>query len=79
MVIEWGDCSVVEEEIRHEEGCENDIIQDPPVPAAQSVNKYEAALNWINNKEPHYRQSMSVLQYKRLVKIPNTTLMREIK
>ena len=79
MVIKWEDCAVLEEEISHEEGGDDEIIKDPPVPAAQPVNKYDASLNWIANTGPQYWQGMSVLQYKRLVKIPNTTLMREIK
>ena len=79
MVIKWEDCDVVEAEISHEEGGNNDIIKAPPVPAAQSVNKYDAALNWIYNTGPHYWQGMSVLQLKMLFEIHNTTLMSEIK
>ena len=79
MVIKWEYCAVVEEEISHEEGGDDDIIKSPPVPASQSVNKYDADLNWIDNTGPHYWQGISVLQYKKLVNIPNTTLMRDIR
>ena len=52
LVIKWEDFSVIEEEIIHEEGSDDEIIKAPPVPAAQSVNKYDAALNWIYNTWP---------------------------
>ena len=79
LVTKWEDCAVVEEEISHEEGGNDEIIKSPPVPAAKLVNKYDAALNWIDNTGQHYWQGTSVLQYKRMVKIPNITLMRDIK
>ena len=41
--------------------CEDDIIQAPQVPAAQSVNKHDAAHNYIYKIGPQYRQGMSVL------------------
>ena len=52
MVIKWEDCAVVEEEISHEEGGDDGIIKAPPVLAAQPVNKYDTALNWIDNTGP---------------------------
>ena len=64
LVIKWEDCAAVKEEISHEEGGNDEIIKAPSVPAAQSVNKYDAALNWIDNIDPQYWQCMSVLQYK---------------
>ena len=78
FVIKWEDCAVVGEEFSYEEGGNDDIIKSRLVTAAQSVNKYDAALNCIDNTGPQYLQEMSLLQYKMLVNIPNTTLMREI-
>ena len=52
LVIKWEDCAVVEEEISHEEGGDDGIIKAPPVLAAQPVNKYDTALNWIDNTGP---------------------------
>ena len=52
-MIKWEDCAVIEKEISHEEGGEDDIIKAPLVPVEPSVNKYDAALNWIDNTEPH--------------------------
>ena len=62
LVINWEYCAVVDQEIRNEEGDDDDIIKAPPVPAAQSVNKYYADLNWIYNTGPQYWQGMSVLK-----------------
>ena len=61
MVIKWEDCAVLEEEISHEEGGDDEIIKDPPVPAAQPVNKYDASLNLIDKTGPHYWQVIPVL------------------
>ena len=79
MVIRWEDYAVVEEKISHEDGGNDDIIKAPPVPAVPSFNKYNSAHNWVENTGPQYWQGMSVLQYNRLVKNPNTTLIKEIK
>ena len=79
LVTKWEDCAAVEEEISHEEGGESEIIKAPPVPSAKSVNKYDAALNWIDNTGPQYCQGISVLKQKRPFNIPNTPLMGDIK
>ena len=55
------------------------MIKAPPVLASQSVNKYDVDLKYIDNTGPQYWQGMSVIQYRSLDKIPNTTLMRDIK
>ena len=59
-------------------GGENDIIQSQSVPTSQSDNKHDATWNWIDKTGPNYWQGVSVLKYASLVKIPNTTLRREI-
>ena len=71
-------CSRVEEERNHEEGIDDDIIQSLPVTAAQPVNKHDTAQNWVDKTGPQYRQGIPVLQFTRLVNIPNTTLRRDI-
>ena len=78
-VRKWEDHDSVEEEICHEEGGDIDIIQDPPVLAAQPVHKHDTALKCIDNTGLQYCPGMSVLQYESLVKIPNTTLRMDIK
>ena len=55
------------------------MIQDTPVHAAQSFNKHDADMDWTDKIGPQYCQGMPVLQYSRLVNIPNTALRRQIK
>ena len=62
MVTKWEYWAVVEEEIIYEEGGNNETIKAPPFTAAQSVQRYYAYLNWIDNIGLQYWQGMSVLQ-----------------